>query len=256
MLLAIDVGNTQTAYGLWDGSRWLHVWRRSTAADETEDQLAGWLNVMFAMGNLPFGADAMICASVVPQLHRSLSDLARERFNLELIQLDADPRFGLKVDFSPAATIGADRLANCIGALARWEPPIVVVDFGTATTFDVVDATGAYVGGAILPGIEVSTEALVSRAAKLPRFELKLPDRAIGRSTVEALQSGVVIGYAGAIDAIGRKIFAELGSKPNVVATGGLGEMFQDLCEIIESYDGLLTLDGLRHAHAASTSSP
>ena len=156
---------------------------------------------------------------------------------------------GLEVTYEPPTVVGADRIANALGALALAKPPLVVVDFGTATTFDTIDRTGAYIGGAILPGILVSSQALAQKTAKLPQIEFVAPERAIGRTTVESLQSGVMLGYAAAIDGLARKISSELEGEVTVFSTGGLGKLFVGLCESIQRYEPNLTLDGLRIAY-------
>jgi type III pantothenate kinase len=155
---------------------------------------------------------------------------------------------GLAVDYDPPHVVGADRLANAIGALAQTTPPIIVVDFGTATTFDTINADGVYIGGAILPGLQVSAQALFGRTAKLPMVEFVAPTRAIGRNTVASLQSGIMLGYAGAIDRLAYEIARELGGTPAIWSTGGLGGVFEGLCPAIQRYEPNLTLDGLRLA--------
>ncbi len=249
MLLAIDIGNTHSVYGLWDGKRWLASWRRSTDRSETEDELASWLHSLFAMKGLPFEINGVICASVVPALTPAIQSLGRA-LNCPVQFLRNGAEVGLKVRYDPPHSVGADRLANALGALARFAPPLVVVDFGTATTFDVIDKKGAYIGGAIWPGVQVAGEALAGRTSQLPQVELRLSERAVGRSTVESLQSGLMHGYIGGIDALIRKIVEELGGSAKVVATGGLGETFVELCEGIEEYLPTLTLEGLLIAHA------
>lgn len=255
MLLAIDVGNTHLVAGLWDGAAWRAVWRKATGAEETEDQIASWLIPLFQHEGLELCADAMVVASVVPAMNFALRRLGEKWLGCSATFLQADPRLGIEVKYEPASAVGADRIANALGALSRHKPPIIVVDFGTATTFDAIDSTGAYVGGAILPGVEVSSAALVGRTAKLPQIELKEPERAVGRNTTESLQSGIVLGYAGAIDALAGRIRKELGGTPRVIATGGLGKSFTEICESIDEYDAHLTLDGLVIAHARLTSS-
>lgn len=249
MLLAIDVGNTQTVYGLWDGDSWVQVWRRSTNAEETEDELAAWLSGLFELTEIPFQVDGVVAASVVPALNRSLSLLSERWFSCEIVFLNGGKQVGINVDYSPATAVGADRIANALGGLNEFAPPLVIVDFGTATTFDCIDAKGTYVGGAILPGIVVSTQALVGRTAKLPSIELVAPETAIGKTTVHSLQSGIMLGYAGAIDTIAAKIRGELGGQARIIATGGLGGVFLGLCATIEHYAPNLTLDGLRLAY-------
>lgn len=249
MLLAIDVGNTQTVYGLWDGESWVQSWRRATNAEETEDELAAWLAGLFELTDIAFEVEGVVAGSVVPALNRSLSLLSERWFGCEIVFLNSGEQVGINVDYSPATAVGADRIANALGGLAEFEAPMIIVDFGTATTFDCIDPNGSYVGGAILPGIVVSTQALVGRTAKLPSIELVAPDTAIGKTTVHSLQSGIMLGYAGAIDAVATKIRSELGGHSRVIATGGLGGVFLGLCATIEHYAPNLTLDGLRLAY-------
>lgn len=248
MLLAIDVGNTHSVFGIRETTGWLRTWRRATDAAATEDELAAWLGELFRLQTLPFVMDAIVVASVVPAANEAIERLSKEWFGLEPIFIRNTPNLGIEVRYDPPHAVGADRLANALGALAAYEPPIVVVDFGTATTFDAVASDGAYVGGAILPGVKVSSDALVSKTAKLPQIEFKAPERAVGRNTVESLQSGIVLGYAGAIDALARRISGELGGA-KIIATGGLGGLFMGICETLEAYEPELTLDGLAIAY-------
>jgi len=245
MLLAIDVGNTNCVFGLWDGSAWAGVWRRNTSPNETEDQLAVWLKGVFDLTGHAFRVDGAICASVVPQMNASITMLCWRWLGIMPQYLTGGVSVGLEVTYEPPSAVGADRLANALGVLELGAPPAVVVDFGTATTFDTIDAKGRYIGGAILPGVAISSQALASHTSKLPQIEFKTPDRAIGRNTVESLQSGVMLGYAGAIDELARRIKEELGGKARIVSTGGLGKAFIPLCHEIESYHPNLTLDGL-----------
>lgn len=248
MLLAIDAGNTHVVCGLWDGTQWVRMWRRATCPEDTEDELAAWLRSMFALSGLPWEVDSAVCASVVPSLESALAEMCRKWLGVELWFLKTGAQVGLEVVYEPPSAVGADRLANAIGALALFTPPVVVVDFGTATTFDVIDAQGRYIGGAILPGVQISSQALFAKAAKLPAVKFSAPETAIGRDTTHSLQSGIMLGYADAIDGLTARICCELGSPARVVATGGLGGQFLGICRRIESYEPLLTLDGLRRA--------
>lgn len=252
MLWAIDVGNTHTVVGLWDGSRWRSVWRRSTDVGATEDELAAWMKALCELEHLPMEAQGVVCASVVPAMRPAISRLGSRWLGADPTFLERGDQVGLTVVYDPPHAVGADRIANALGALELGSPPILVVDFGTATTFDAINGDGAYVGGAILAGIEVSSQALVGRTAKLPQVELAAPERAIGRTTVESLQSGMVLGYAGAIDTLARRMADELGGA-RVLATGGLGRLFTDLCTELDAYEPNLTLDGLRIAHGRMT---
>lgn len=246
MLLAIDVGNSHTVFGVWDGTRWVSTWRHQTDVETTEDELAGWLFEMLRISGIEPKMDKIACASVVPGMNRTLGLLGQKFFNLEVIFLTGASDHGIAVDYTPPNAVGADRIANAIGALASYQAPIIVVDFGTATTFDVIDQLGVYAGGAIMAGPVTSMQALVSRTAKLPSIDLVAPETAIGKHTTHSIQSGVMFGYAGAIDALVKRISKELGVQPKVIATGGLGEVFNGLCETIEGYDEMLTLDGIR----------
>lgn len=245
MLLAIDVGNTHAVFGLWDGHAWKAIWRRHTDPADTEDQLAVWLKGVHELSGLTLGVDAAVIASVVPQMDTNLKLLAKKWLDVEAVFLRGGGAVGLPVDYDPPHAVGADRIANALGALAKFKPPIIVVDFGTATTFDSIDRTGAYVGGAILPGVGVSSQALVEHAAKLPQIDLVPPPSAIGKNTVHSLQSGVMLGYAGAIDALAARIDQELGGGATIISTGGLGRVFEGLCRSISAHDETLTLDGL-----------
>ena len=249
MLLAIDVGNTQAVFGLWDGSAWASIWRRATSPGETEDELAVWLRGLFDLAELPFTVDSVVCASVVPQMNFALTHMSSKWFGCDAVFLTTGASLGLTVDYDPPHAVGADRLANALAALRRFEPPIIVVDFGTATTFDAISREGHYAGGAILPGIEIAAQALIGRTAKLPQFELAFPERAVGRTTVESLQAGLMLGYAGAIDSLAARMDQELGGGATIVSTGGLGGIFAGACQSIREYIPNLTLDGLVLAH-------
>lgn len=248
MLLAIDVGNTNSVYGLWDGSQWAGVWRRATAAEETEDQLAVWLKGLFDLAKIDFHVDTVVCGSVVPQLNRAISLLSSRWLDQEAKFLHSGEEVGLEICYEPPSAVGADRIANALAVLKMGPPPAIVVDFGTATTFDSIDSKGRYAGGAILPGVLISSQALGARAAKLPQIEFEAPERAVGRNTVESLQAGLMLGYAGAVDTLVRRIRDELGSPCRVISTGGLGRLFVSLCKEVEGFYPNLTLDGLRIA--------
>jgi type III pantothenate kinase len=251
MLWAIDVGNTHTVVGLHDGS-WRHLWRLDTHHYSTEDELAVALRGLCSLAGAEFRADGVVVASVVPRLDTVLGAFCSQWLGCEAYFVRTGEQVGLKVDYSPPNAVGADRIANALGALARFSPPLIVVDFGTATTFDTLDSKGTYVGGAIMPGPEVSAASLASRTAKLPSVALEAPSSAIGKSVVGSLQSGLVLGYADAVDGLARRIRAELGGSAKIVATGGLGALFAELCSEIEEYDPHLTLDGLRIAFERS----
>lgn len=247
MLLVVDVGNTHTVFGVYD-AEWGAVWRMPTDPLATEDRIAAFFLPLCRERGMAPRFEGVFCASVVPALDRPMKEFSRR-------WLDREPRFlssesvpGVEIKYAPASAVGADRLANAVAVKAKHRTPAIVVDFGTATTFDAVGPDGAYEGGSIMPGPVVSMEALFSRAAKLPMVELAAPRTAIGRDTKGALQSGLVIGYAGAIDTIARRMKAELSAESFVLATGGLAPLFAPLCDEVEAVDEMLTLDGIRIA--------
>jgi len=249
MLLAIDIGNTHTVFGVWDGVKWRAVWRRGTNPSATEDQVAVWLKGAFDLSEIDYPVRNVVCASVVPPANDAIERMSRRWFGVEPIFVTGSSNLGIDVRYNPPSAVGADRIANALAALAKWEPPIIVVDFGTATTFDAISRDRAYEGGAILPGVTVSSQALIHRAAQLPQVAYKAPVDAIGRSTIDSLQSGIMYGYAGSINFLAHKMGQELGGGETVVATGGLGRLFVEICDSIDHYDADLTLDGLRLAY-------
>jgi type III pantothenate kinase len=229
------------------------MWRRYTSVNVTEDELAVWLKGMFDLEEIPFKISAAICGSVVPQVDGLWQKLAEKWLGIPLHFLRRGTDVDMTVLYDPPHAVGADRIANALGALQRFEAPIIVVDFGTATTFDSIDADGAYVGGAILPGVQLSSRALFDKAAKLPQVEFVAPEKALGTNTVQSLQSGIMLGYAGAIDSLARRIGEELGGNATVIATGGLGSLFVGICDTIQSYEPTLTLEGLVIAYDRMT---
>lgn len=244
MLLAIDIGNTHTVFGAFVEGLW-RTWRRATNIEVTEDELGPWLISILREEGLPM-PDAIGVASVSPRANDAISRMARKWFRQDPWFVDPTHDYGVPVVYDPVRSVGADRIANAVAALDRYRAPIIVVDFGTATTFDSIDSDGVYVGGAILPGPEVATQALVGHTAKLPQFEFKRPEFAIGRTTVESLQSGVVLGYSGAIDALSARISEELGGNVTVIATGGLSHLFMGICGSLRHHEPDLTLEGIR----------
>jgi len=246
MLLAIDVGNTATILGLWDSDELLERWRVATDPMRMESEYVALLRELFAVSGLP-APDAAIISSVVPPVELELQEALGKLFGVEALMVSAATS-GLQVDIENPAEVGADRLVNAVAALAYDDPRgrYVVVDFGTATTFDLVEAPGVYRGGAIAPGPRTAAEALSLKTAKLPRIDLsRAPERAIGRSTVQALQSGLVLGYASLVDGMVRRFLAEAG-EAMVIATGGFARTVEPVCETLEVVDDDLTLKGLR----------
>ncbi|MER3412762.1 MAG: type III pantothenate kinase [Armatimonadota bacterium] len=244
MLLAIDVGNTNAVFGFHAGDEWKPVWRLTTRAEATAHDWLASLRALSPLGEALRPSKA-ICASVVPTVDAALTAAVHDLYGIPLQFVSPESVKILHIEYEPPNAVGADRVANAVAVRQLYGAPAVVVDFGTATTFDAV-TKDAYIGGAILPGPALSMEALFHRTAKLPRVALEAPAHAIGRTTAESIQSGLILGYAGAIDRLTRQFVAELGNTANVVATGGLATMFAPLCETINAVNPNLTLEGLR----------
>jgi type III pantothenate kinase len=251
MLLAIDVGNTQTVAAVYQGDELLHDWRISTDREATLDELAAKHDQILQLrGGSLTDLDDVVLASGVPSLTAAYQALAIKYLERPALVMGPGVRTGMSINIDNPHELGADRLANAVAASRRYGGPCVVVDFGTSTNFDVVSATGEFLGGAIAPGVEVSLDALAARAARLVKVELAAPARAIGRSTVECMQSGLVFGTAAMVDGLVARIRRELGPEDvAVVATGGLAELIVRYSEEIEEHDPLLTLEGLRLVH-------
>ena len=247
MLLAIDSGNTNIVFALFDGDERKGVWRTSIDRRRTADELAVWLGQLMSMHGL--GADevdAVVMANVVPAVDFTLRTFCRQYLSCDpLVIGDPGVELGIEALVDHPAEVGADRLANTVGAHTHYGGPFVVIDFGTTTNFDVGDADGNYRGGAIAPGIGFSLEALHTAAAQLPRIGVKRPEKVIGTSTVACMQSGIYWGYAGLIDGLLTRILAEFGSDMTVVATGGLAPLFDEAIDGIQHVDADITLRGL-----------
>lgn len=247
MLWAIDVGNTHTVFGLGDSGNWLHTFRFATPQLGTEDEIAARLKAL--LGDLPKHPVAV--ASVQPMVNSDLKRFADEWLGTQAHFLVSGEQVGIEVEYEPKSAVGADRIANALAARRLVSAPFVVVDFGTATTFDCVDRDGRYVGGAILPGPETLMDALTGKTAKLPRVPVEIPKSAIGRNTHDALQSGVVMGYLGAMDRLLTEISEELG-EPEILTTGGLGALMAGLHPKLGRYEPNLTLDGIAQFYQLS----
>lgn len=247
MFLALDVGNTHMVAGIFREEELLVSWRIATDAEKTEDEYGVILLNLLATAKLaPEEVEAVVIASVVPPLLPVLEKLARKYFGSEPLILGPGVKTGMPIKYENPREVGADRIANAVAAYNKYGGPVIVVDFGTATTFCAISAGGEYLGGAIAPGIETATEALFRRAAKLPRIELVKPPRVIGRNTVASMQAGVIFGFAGQVDAIVRRMKRELPGVRKVVATGGLANLIAPESETIDVIDPYLTLEGLR----------
>ncbi len=247
MLLAVDVGNSTTVVGTFAGAELVHHWRISTESERTPDELA-----LLVQGLLDFAGltrddlDGVVVASVVPPLTETIREMCARYVPADALVLEPGVRTGIPLRYDNPREIGADRIANAVAAQDLYGGPAIVVDFGTSTNFDAVSRDGEFVGGAIAPGVHISSEALVERAARLPKVETVRPATAIGRTTVQALQAGIVFGFAGQVDAIVRRIADELGPGVTTVATGGMASAILETCTTIDHHDPWLTLKGLR----------
>ena len=254
MLLAIDVGNTNIVFALCAGEEIVHRWRISTDGQRTADEYAVWLHQLMALEGVAMGSvDAAIISTVVPQTLFNLQRLCRKYFEVEPeVAPIGEINLGLPIALPTPGGVGADRLVNAVAAHALWRAPLIIVDSGTATTFDVVSADGAYQGGAIAPGINLSMDALYQAAAKLPRIAVEPPPGnlgAIGKGTVHAMQSGVFWGYVGLIEGLVTRLSREIAGPVTVIATGGLATLFQRHTAAIAHVDGDLTIRGLIRLH-------
>lgn len=250
MRLAVDVGNTQTVIGLFDEDGLDGHWRVSTDASMTADELGAKIAGLLSLAGMTWGdVDGMIVSSVVPSQTDAYEDLARGVLGAPPMLVGPGLKSGMSIRYDNPHEVGADRIVNSVAAVEQYGAPVIVVDFGTATTLDVVDADGAYRGGAIAPGVETSAEALFAKAARLSKVDLDPPEQVIGRNTRESVQAGLLVGEAVMVDGLVARIRAELGADAPVVATGGLAERMAPLCESIEHVDPDLTLKGLILVH-------
>ncbi|MHB1127651.1 MAG: type III pantothenate kinase [Bacillota bacterium] len=250
MLLIIDVGNTNIVWGVYKGEILIAHWRISTDRQRTADELGMIIRNLFQYHGLEMKeVKAVAISSVVPALMFMLEELSRKYFKVDPLVVGPGIKTGMPIKYDNPREVGADRIVNGVAAYEKYGGPIIVVDFGTATTFDAISGKGEYLGGAIAPGIGISMEALFEKAAKLPRVELAKPSTVIGKNTVASMQSGIIFGFIGQIDGIVTRMKAELGSSSAVVATGGLAELFSHDSQTIDTVDPLLTLEGLRYIY-------
>jgi type III pantothenate kinase len=249
VLVTIDCGNTQTVIGLFNDRELVDHWRIATAVERTSDELALMFQQFLALhGTSDAPITGMVIGSGVPRVTAALREMSERYFGFPALVLEAGVRTGMPILYDEPRNVGADRIANAIGAYDLYGGPTIIVDFGTANTVDAVSEQGEYLGGAIFPGIEISLDALFARAAMLRRVELVAPKNVIGKSTIEAIQSGVVYGYSGQVDGLVDRFEAELG-QCTVVSTGGLAELIMPHCRTIQHYEPWLTLQGLRLVH-------
>ena len=241
-LLAIDVGNTQTVFGLFEGEELRENWRVATERDRSGDELGALYGSFVDLD----AVDGIALASTVPQLHRAYEDFAKDYAKAELLDLGPGVKTGVPIRYDDPREVGPDRIANAVAAVERYGAPAIVVDFGTSTNFDVVSPAGEYVGGVLAPGIEVSMEALFSRAARLFKVDFVEPETVIAKNTASSLQSGLVYGFAGQVDGIVERIREELRAEAQTIATGGLADLIVPHARTLETIDPFLTLEGVR----------
>jgi type III pantothenate kinase len=247
MLLAIDLGNTQTHIGMFRGEELVESWRLPTVRVTTGDELATQLVSLLGLRGLTLDdVDAAILSSVVPQLTPEYERLADRYLNGRMLVVGPHLKTGMAIRIDNPRELGSDRLVNAVAAYAKVRGACVVADFGTTINFDAVSTEGEYLGGVIAPGIEMSLEALHQRTAKLPEIDLAAPESAIGHGTLQAIQSGIVYGFAGSVDGILARIREELGDEATAIATGGMASVIVPFCEEIDEVDDMLTLTGLR----------
>ncbi len=243
-LLVVDVGNTNTVLGYFEGKKLRADWRLATRRDSTADEIGISLRGLLESADAP--VSRAIVATVVPALQFPWKSAFRRYFRLEPLFVEAGIRTGMPILYDNPHEVGADRIVNAVAAFEKYGGPAIVVDFGTATTFDVVDAAGAYAGGVIVPGVAVSAEALFASAARLSRVEIRRPESVIGKTTAGSIQAGLYFGYLALVDGLIDRIAGELPARPRVVATGGLAELLGKASSRIEQIDPHLTLEGLR----------
>jgi len=251
MLLAIDIGNTNIVLGVFDGQTLVHSWRLTTLRERTSDEAGLLMSQLLERANIAVGAiDGVVMASVVPPLTASVIEMSERYLGHRPLNLEPGVNTGMPVLYDNPAEVGADRIVNSIAAYERFgrtrQLPLIVVDFGTATTFDAVSAAGEYLGGVICPGIQISADALFQRAARLPRIDVRKPAHVIGKTTVNSMQAGLFFGYIGMVEGLVTRMRAELGGAAYCVATGGLASVIAPETSVIEAVDKDLTLTGLR----------
>ena len=250
MLLAIDAGNTNVVMGLYDGERLVADWRITTPATWTGDEVAITLNDLFELRGLTVGlVRGVVIGSVVPNLTPALEEASVEHLKVRPVIVGPGVKTGIRIAIENPKEVGADRIANTLAAFRKYGGPAIVIDLGTAVTYDAISAAGEYLGGAIAPGVGISLDALLAHTAKLVRVELLAPDTVIGRSTMAAIQSGLLWGFVGQIEGMVKRMTDELGGTAHVIATGGQAGMVAGLTQVIDDVDPQLTLEGLRLIH-------
>ncbi|MEK5182835.1 type III pantothenate kinase [Paenibacillus odorifer] len=248
MMLAVDIGNTNIVLGVYRKRELLHHFRLSTARQSTVDEYGVMIHNLFHMSGISVKeVEGVIISSVVPPLVKTIEDMCIKYIGKDPLIVGPGIKTGLNLRYENPREIGADRIVNAVAAIEQYKCPLVVVDFGTATTFDCIDAGANYLGGAIVPGLGISTEALYQRASKLPRIELEKPKKVIGRNTVHAMQAGIIFGYAGQVEGIVKRIKVEMNAPElKVISTGGLASLIAGETDCIDEVNPMLTLEGLR----------
>src|SRR5262245_36987951 len=247
MLLAIDIGNTNIVLGLYQGRKLVTHWRLATQAERTADEYGVIISQLIDYsGHRCQQISAIAVSCVVPPMLTTAQELAHKFFHIDPLIVGPGIKTGMPIHYESPKDVGADRIVNAIAAYEKYHDSCIIVDFGTATTIDLISKKGEYIGGAIAPGLSISLEALVQRASKLPRIEVVKPKEVVGRNTVSSIQAGIFFGYVGLVDGIVRQIEKENGVKAKVVATGGLAPLVASECDTISEVDEFLTLDGLR----------
>jgi type III pantothenate kinase len=247
MIFVFDVGNTNTVLGVYKNEELIHHWRIETHRNRTEDEYGMVIKSLFDHVQLPFTAiDGIIISSVVPPIMFGLERMCQKYFHVKPLIVGPGIKTGLNIKYDNPREVGADRIVNAVGAIHEYGSPLIIVDFGTATTYCYINEEKQYLGGAIAPGIAISTEALYTRASKLPRIEIVRPDGVVGKNTISAMQSGILYGYVGQVEGIVNRMKVESKQTPTVIATGGLAGLISQESTIIDVVDPFLTLKGLQ----------
>lgn len=247
LIFVFDVGNTNIVLGVYKGDELKYQWRVETSRNRTEDEFGMSIKSLFDHSGLSFSdIDGIIISSVVPPIMFALERMCQKYFHLKPLVVGPGIKTGLNIKYENPREVGADRIVNAVAAIHEYGSPLIIVDFGTATTYCYINEQSQYMGGAIAPGVNVSTEALYSKAAKLPRIEITRPDGVIGKNTVAAMQSGIVYGYVGQVEGIVKRMMEQSEKKPKVIATGGLSTLIAQESTVIDIVDPYLTLKGLQ----------
>ncbi len=250
MLLVLDTGNTNIVLGVYEGAELKHHWRMETYRQKTEDEYAMQVKALFSHVGLEFtDITGIIISSVVPPVMFPLEQMCKKYFNQEPVIVGPGVKTGLNIKYDNPREVGADRIVNAVAAIHEYGSPLIIVDFGTATTYCYVNEHAEYMGGAIAPGINISMEALFDRASKLPRVELTRPEHVVGKNTVSAMQAGILYGYVGQVEGLVGRMKAESKKMPTVIATGGLASLIGKETDVIDVVDDYLTLKGLKLIH-------